>query len=732
MGKAGPSLGLAAALLLLGDAAATSFLDGPPTAEAAQQRSSCIPRGSKDPTYDWSRLQIMPRDDGTERPTRKSFESQKKNQTSQIVLDPVRNVQVAFISGVTLEAAPGSRKWTVVQTQTCPPARWAGAMAYDPINHEIVMWGGTMSMAGPTNDTWIYDTSDRDWRKLESGAAEIRDLRSKVEDLRDDLEALRWDLWKTLEWKVTGKRGAQSEPALAARRDELEAELAAVEVLAGEAQSAVVGYDQTQAEGARQWLGSARAKLAKLGSGLKARTLDGLEADYRALVSLRPDMLRAVDAVRLAPPSRFFVALDHDPSRDVFVLKSTVGRDYPDRWIYLLRERRWQRESPPPGDGALPAVPEGEFVLRDAATVAELQQWQAETSAWAASLPANTWVVAPAHGTGRPNWGRSWSSIVYDPDREQLYYRDGGHGSYHGNVTDHYDIRTGRWFRSDVVQVPDKGIMGGYFGWGRGYNYAPWALHTYKWNLFYNPLTGHLQRLGFYTPDRVQGNVNDYDPDQGKWSEHPATVNLVGTVVPGVTDAIVSVHGWERYSGIPSATVGRQTASGFETWSNTGPIAFHGANYDDDYAFVFDPRRNRILYYGGEGGSLGLFALDLEASRPRWRQLDVSAEGAVAIPRAYREWIYIPKHDVFLTMAWRRGAKGAPEVWSFDPEENLFRRTTLALGPGVVAGDGANRLGPATVSSGLTYDPVSDVAFYIRAASAPPSLFAFRYVPAEP
>src|SRR3546814_20777434 len=56
----------------------------------------------------------------------------------------------------------------------------------------------------------------------------------------------------------------------------------------------------------------------------------------------------------------------------------------------------------------------------------------------------------------------------------QRYYRDGGHGNYHGNITDHYDIRTGRWFRSDVEQVPDGRIMGTYFGWGRGYNYAPW------------------------------------------------------------------------------------------------------------------------------------------------------------------------------------------------------------------------------------------------------------------
>ena len=27
---------------------------------------------------------------------------------------------------------------------------------------------------------------------------------------------------------------------------------------------------------------------------------------------------------------------------------------------------------------------------------------------------------------------------------EQIYYRDGGHGSYHGADTDHYDLVSGR------------------------------------------------------------------------------------------------------------------------------------------------------------------------------------------------------------------------------------------------------------------------------------------------
>lgn len=719
--------GPAVALLIGVAVACLPLLHGSPA--WAEKPSACVPRGDKDPTYAWDPLHIVQRGDGRESPTPKSFESQKKHQKRQIVVDPVRNLQVAFISGVTLEAPVGSEDWVVVQTRTCPPARWAGAMAYDPVNDEIVLWGGTMSVAGPTDETWIYDPELRDWRRLESGSAELRDLRAKLGTLADELETLRWDLWKTLEWQVTGKSGAAAESALVERLETLARDIAEAEGLAGRAQPALSGYEETQAAGAAKWLAAARAEIGKLGEGIESGTPEELERDYRALVALRTDLLSAVDSVRAAPPSRYFVALEPDPAGEAFALTGTVERELPDRWVYRLGERRWQREDPPPGSAVSPPVPDGEHVLRDAASVAELRQWQERTRAWAERIPANTWVIAPAHGTGRPNWGRSWSSIVYDPDREQLYYRDGGHGSYHGNDTDHYDIRTGRWFRSDVAEEPADRIMGGYFGWGRGYNYAPFAIHTYKWNLFYNPLTDHLQRRVFHAPERPDGNTHDYDPDRGSWSADPVTVKVVGPIVPGVPDGIVSVHGWDRYSGIPSATVGYQTAGGYREWSGTGPIAFHGANHDDDFALFYDPKRNRVMYYGGEDDTLGLFALSLDAERPKWQRLRVSAAGDGRIPRAYREWIYIPRHDMFLTMEWQRDGKGAPRVWSFDPEENLFRPVDLAFGNGVTPGGGATELGGASVSSGLAYDPVSDVAFYIRSASRAPTLFAFRFVP---
>ena len=85
---------------------------------------------------------------------------------------------------------------------------------------------------------------------------------------------------------------------------------------------------------------------------------------------------------------------------------------------------------------------------------------------------------------------------------------------------------------------------------------------------------------------------------------------------------------------------------------------------------------------------------------------------------------------MFLTMEWQGGGStGAPKVWSFDPGTNRFRQVHLALGKGVTLGKGAGDLRPVSQSAGLAYDPVSDVAFYIKAANSAPRMFAFRYVP---
>jgi hypothetical protein len=379
---------------------------------------------------------------------------------------------------------------------------------------------------------------------------------------------------------------------------------------------------------------------------------------------------------------------------------------------------------------------DGPFVLRDAATLAELKQWQSQQDAWVRSVPANTWVSVPTHGTGRPNWGRSWSSIVYDPDRVALYYRDGGHGSYHGAVTDHYDITTGRWFRSDRRYEPPW-PMGTYFGWGRSFGYAPWAIHTYKYCLFYNPLRKRLQRV-IGQSGRLEGegpeSVLEYDPDTGSWSRAlrrlPAAVGSgLGSpvVVPGVPQSLIGLDNFTRYNQ-RNGEAWRQNAAGdVQHWRELGvlPRAYN----DHFFCFFFDPRRERLMYYGGPQDPAKdkhrLFALDLGAEAPKWADLNVKPGAGQKLPLSSREVVYVPKHDAFLMIAGQGGVGRSDEIdiVALDPQTNTWSDAGLAVAEGVDILD-------AGVSQGLQYDPVTDLCYYIGIAPKYRIMwYAFRYVP---
>jgi len=387
---------------------------------------------------------------------------------------------------------------------------------------------------------------------------------------------------------------------------------------------------------------------------------------------------------------------------------------------------------------------DGDYVLRDGASVADLKKWKAEMDKWVQAVPPNTWVEAPAHGTGRPNWGRSWSSIVYDPDRLQLYYRDGGHGSYHGSVTDHYDIPTGRWFRSARREEPPW-PHGSYFAWGRSFTCAPFCTHTYKYALFYNPLVKRLQRTNVTAPRRYDDAstgvpLHEYDPDLGAWSKEFAHIpsggaSFTAPLVPGVPDGLLCVDAFTRYGVKPTAAVWYKTAKGIRVWKDTGPLPrYHDCH---EVCYFFDPKRRRVMYYGGgnpkpkkgkQPKQPGLFALDVTQESPKWLDLRVKVAGQDRLPIPSREVVYVPKHDVFLLVEGVGGTgspEGPPVIWSVGPKKKVFRPVKLRLSERA-----KGRLVHRGVSSGLAYDPATDLCFYIATSGMkPPSLWAFRYVP---
>jgi hypothetical protein len=368
---------------------------------------------------------------------------------------------------------------------------------------------------------------------------------------------------------------------------------------------------------------------------------------------------------------------------------------------------------------------DGDSVLRDAATLKDLQAWKTEQDAWAKSVPARTWVEVPRRGIGRPNGGRTWSSIVYDPDRLAIYYRDGGHGSYHGAVTDHYDLPTGRWFRGARRDEPCW-PMATYFCWGRSFSGAPWSVHTYKHAVYYDPVSQRLLRSANKAlPDRSA--ILSYDPDIGMWAREPFRTPEFLRKDLGFRPA----HGCRTNLVLTRVGTGESeavefTSAGLRRIESTGALPATGYPAWENVVLQYDPKRNRVLCMGPGKVPNELWILDLARPGAKWANAvpKTVPEGAPR-PESGREMVYIPKYDVFLMPD---GAKDKfmTEMCVYHPAENVWSR--FAIGTDAATAVLAKRAS-GDRSNGMVYAPESDLCYFIAAANSAPPMYAFRYVP---
>ena len=90
--------------------------------------------------------------------------------------DPISNTAILF-GGWTGTAAfddtwvldATANKWTELDTNPKPPARWGASLVYDPVTRELILFGGLYGSYDGTqrlNDTWAFDPSTRRWTQL--------------------------------------------------------------------------------------------------------------------------------------------------------------------------------------------------------------------------------------------------------------------------------------------------------------------------------------------------------------------------------------------------------------------------------------------------------------------------------------------------------------------------------------------------------------------------------------
>jgi len=94
----------------------------------------------------------------------------------------------------TLAFDPKQRLWTdlkVPRFSQCQKESWLiyGALAYDPINKELMSIGGTSDEDGGTPGTWLFSLGGGAWRKLSPGSKELRKLSAEAKELHARMAA---------------------------------------------------------------------------------------------------------------------------------------------------------------------------------------------------------------------------------------------------------------------------------------------------------------------------------------------------------------------------------------------------------------------------------------------------------------------------------------------------------------------------------------------------------------
>jgi hypothetical protein len=327
----------------------------------------------------------------------------------QYCLDTDANCVWAIIADRTMRLDLATRKWEDLGRFPAggkEPAKgtprglmWA-ATCYDPVNKEVVLFGGAHKQPQAEGVTWLFSTEKRGWRKLEKKDPVRDPLRAEAVTLRDRIKdlvaAVRNRLYKT-ELPAAAKVDVQAE---------LKKLLAEVKAFAVKLEKANVGKGLDR--GAIAGAGAVAAK------GITAE-------DLLPLTELQRLLAGAADALSVQPPPRIMAPMAYDPKARKIVM---FGGDRWTRmncetWVYDCKTRSWARRlpatSPSPRAGhALVYLPKsgkfllfGGYVYRTSMSYCTSLYQPARPDMWTYDVAGNEWLQLKAAGDKGPALGCS-------------------------------------------------------------------------------------------------------------------------------------------------------------------------------------------------------------------------------------------------------------------------------------------------------------------------------------
>lgn len=323
------------------------------------------------------------------------------------------------------------------------------------------------------------------------------------------------------------------------------------------------------------------------------------------------------------------------------------------------------------------------------------------TATFLEKLTPNVWTPIEA-----PKWpvnrqGGGWSTVTLDTDRDQILHMGGGHSSYFGNDVAHYDIKNGRW---SIACRPQFALEYNYDLTGPGiwaFNGAPWGNHNYR-AYVYDPTIKRLVYIKtqtlFYDP------VSRTWPYEEKFQDIPFTVSKYVNYLCPTPKGVVC---WTPYKGA-STKYGLWLLKDGKSWEElpTSGVKMPVALCDGS-TITYDSKRNRLLLtttYEKEEWHGQVWSVDFGSGEVS--ELNPAGKEKIVCKRFAREAVYLPASDMVLLGYILRDGDEDEVVPIYDCANNRWLKAEIEGSRFI----NARKAAPgSSVDLGLVYDAKRDL-----------------------
>ncbi len=605
---------------------------------------------------------------------------------------PTMKKVLFFVGGKPFAFDLETHVWKPLTSKQGPPHVVWSSMEYDPVNDEVVLFGGGASCEENRPGTWLFSPKTTDWRKLDQPLDEQPPPRCNTPlayDPKNKLIALfggdaqdRYlsDTWvydcakrRWRELKTNVRPFPRTRPVLCSLGERGGFLMAGG--IPGVPWPPGFSHRPRGTFGGEMWvLDPAKATWRRVAGQFPLTYWQSAVYDAN-----RDRVLLCRAASRWAGHSEFTV-LAWKPA----LTPGGPGTPDPGAPIYKYHPPAWYTEKVPPADPKA-----GEKLL--------------------ASLKPNTWTnVKPPKSAQM----RTWGSAAVDTDRHEVLYWGGGHCGYCGTEVSHLSLETLRWscgFPPELPGAPYSGFYGAESSFllpCRSFTGRPWVQHG-RVSYAYDPITKLCVFTQSISAAPTRGWTYVYDPVKKDFVDRFAQPFIGGWAVSGLTVGTPrGVFNYLNRGDHPTKYVGLfHLDVRARKWSNlTDGKATAPAR--ESNRLLYDSRRDRLVLL-----STGMYAWDLKGAAKDWQKLTTAGGPPKTF---YRESVYLPKHDRILAL--QRDGLYVCDLAA----NNKWTRTSIPL---------PKRAG-VNANTAMVCDPGLDVVVLFSGGnSGPVNIWLMRYVP---